>query len=433
MFPRRILPRSVFSTVAVLVLLTACGDTSVTRPQATIAEAPTTTEVPAVTQAPTTTTTAAPTTTTAPPAPGVAAMDLVDELYATLNAGELPSDILEMDGEMELVLSIATGGLNAQFTHSCDLSESATGEAVQIDCSEEVWDDFYGPAGIRPTSSVTYEMRGDRLAIVDGRTCADRAPSGEVWEYLRAYDQWLVADVGRWVLWRGEGNTQLLPCTPYPFVDVGNPERSPSLAKEYVELVPEFLADSDTYPLGEQEALSLVEDHYRNLANGDWERVRSVNHWALEAYLETAVALNASFEHECEALPFRPDDRVGVTLVRCTETMSDDFYSPGGLTFDTSVTYEVGGDTLAVESGHSCWLGEPTGAKAQYLFEFQQWLRSEDRWITGMMRLQDATPAAMPCGPYPFTYAPDEQTVETLRRELAAFVAASPDWPEAQE
>ena len=99
---------------------------------------------------------------------------------------------------------------------------------------------------------------------------------------------------------------------------------------------------------------------------------------------------------------------------------------------DELLTYEVRGETLTVESGHSCWLGEPAGAEVQYVFDFQRWLQSEVRWITGMMWIQDATPAAMPCGPYPFTSAPDEQTVETLRRELAAFVAASPDWPQSQ-
>ncbi len=426
--------RMMILMVGVVVLLAACGgsDGEVEQPKATtMAPAttrPLTTSVPLPEPDPVTTTTAAPIAATMTLAPEVAAMELVEGFYATLNAGEVPHAFMVIDGELRHHFDVATRGLNAQFTYSCE-ALTVDADYVRIRCAENVWDDFYGPAGIRHANEITYMAVGERLAVVEGHTCPAKAPEGEAWEFLQAFDRWLVTDSVQSLLWQGEGAERLLPCPPYPFMDIESPGRSPELAQEYVAFLPEFLADSDTYPLGDYEALRVIDEYYMDVADGNWERLRAIHTGYNPEQLRVAIVLNASFEHECEVLALQP--RFDAVTVRCLETMHDDFYGPGGLALEATIQYRVHNGALTVAHGYGCWAQEPVGDNARYMVDFQQWLLSEGRWVPGMLEIPGGDPLSMPCGPYPFQRAPDDETLETLRQELAAFVAASPAWPKS--
>jgi hypothetical protein len=143
------------------------------------------------------------------------------------------------------------------------------------------------------------------------------------------------------------------------------------------------------------------------------------------------MGLNVSIEADCLVVDFGALNRGDSILVRCLETVYDDFYRPGGLAFKATVNYRVEDGRVSLEGGISAICREPRGGSAQYLYEFQQWLRSQNRWIPGMIEVLDASPASMPCGPYPFLHPLDEESLERLAKEIVVFVEASANWPKS--
>jgi hypothetical protein len=176
------------------------------------------------------------------------AMALVEEYYALLNSGDVVAafDMLAGYGSANHLTSlrVAVDGMNAQFTVDCSASESAP----LITCSETISDDFYGPAGIALKGSIGYELAGteaNQLRIRSSGPTACTSESNPGVTYLLDLYEWIV--VARPDLEsKFSGNLDMgslgIPCTAYPFLNA-------ELASEVCEVIPEFVAQSDNYPI----------------------------------------------------------------------------------------------------------------------------------------------------------------------------------------
>jgi hypothetical protein len=343
----------------------------------------------------------------------------VNNFYYEINKGKVPAAVKESEPESVAYLSaaIATG---AHFGFACEERGYEPGHKTWFACAETIRDNLYVPAGVLLSGQSILSVQDGAVLIESG--FAYRPPHGPAWDFLRAFDAWLADGHGIPVLVRDDTGTAMLPHTPYPF--------SADQASEYMSLAAEFSRRSNDYPPGSANAIAIVDAYYAEVAAGDWDQLREIHGGHSSRNLELAIEFNATFEHDCRAVPPTPSLRSSdIVRVRCQEAMHDDFYEPGGITQRSTLTYAVEGEALTLASGKGCWVREPSGDAPSYIYEFQQWLRSEHGWISGMIEIMAPDTLSMPCGPYPFSTVPDEETVEALNARLADFVATSPNWP----
>jgi hypothetical protein len=235
---------------------------------APVGEDPATTPAAPVTTttAPVTTTTAPVTTTTAPVTTtitstvvpgqqswmieqGPTVLALVEDYYATLNAGDVAAALAMVSGSipenLSSTLQIGVEGLDTRFVVDCSISETRR----HIVCSEVVTDSLYGPAGIMLKSHIGYTINQDRIGLVSGegygiQSCAGD-PTGPAATYLIDLYDWVVEtqpELARKFTGELSMGTLGIPCTPYPFSGAEN-------ASEVSDVVPEFVAQSDKYPI----------------------------------------------------------------------------------------------------------------------------------------------------------------------------------------
>jgi hypothetical protein len=175
-------------------------------------------------------------------------MALVEEYYSALNSGDWYAAFEFVNGEtLGQRLPMAVEGLHSQFAYDCELGETAG----FIICTEDVTDDLYGPAGITNHASVRYAYHEGRL-IVD-RDDWQHQPfvcsadlRGDSLSFLMEFRVWAAdahPELERYWLWGDPIDSVLaVPCTVYPF-------RSPEAAVEICKSVPEFVAQSDHWPI----------------------------------------------------------------------------------------------------------------------------------------------------------------------------------------
>jgi hypothetical protein len=357
-------------------------------------------------------------------------MALADDYYEALNAGDV--DRAAKLGPMDRDRRTAVAAFSAVFEWDCrvETEEDVFGPPTYaIVCHERVLDTFFMPAGLVHEGTITYQIVEGRLEGGGGGCFASTEPPGEFLPYVQAFDRWLYANhpgTEGWIwLFAEEGLPNWMDGRPCRMYSIESDGAGPVIAG----FVREFVAQSDDYPLEPIDPVAMVEAYYAEIASGNWDVARRAH--AREEnpmYLEQAIAFNAAIEHECRLVP--PGPTGNSTRVECDETLHDDFYGPGGITRQSTLTYIVMGGSVTAVSGRACWIGEPAQLAGPYIFEFQQWRRAEGLpEVPGMIELVDATQAAIPCSPYPFHGVPTEETVELLSEQLAAFVAASPDWP----
>jgi len=180
---------------------------------------------------------------------GPAALALVEDYYATLNAGDVGAALSmvsgSMPGNLSSTLQIGVEGLGTKFVVDCSISESRH----HIVCSEVVTDNLYGPAGITLNSHVGYTTtsNGTIQLIVDGygNPACSGDPTGSAGTYLLDLYAWIVEthpELERNFTGTLSMGTLGIPCTPYPFSRAEN-------ASEISDVVPEFVAQSDRYPV----------------------------------------------------------------------------------------------------------------------------------------------------------------------------------------
>jgi hypothetical protein len=179
---------------------------------------------------------------------GPAAMTLVEEYYSMLNSGDAVAalDLVKMEAGSVHHRSLLVGmdGANAQFSIGCSISETQP----LVVCRETITDDLYGPAGIVLTGSTAYAAtRSDasRLALRLSGLTACTSESYEGTTYLLDLYEWIVvAHPELESKFTGELSMGKLgiPCTAYPF-------RAGDDAAEVCDVVSEFIAQSDKYPV----------------------------------------------------------------------------------------------------------------------------------------------------------------------------------------
>lgn len=179
---------------------------------------------------------------------GPVTMALVEEYYGLLNTGDVEAALDMITGflgeNFRESLTMAVDGANARFATDCSISET---EPV-VSCWETILDDLYGPAGIALAGGMRYTVAGnesDRLTLrFDGPPACTSESYTNANYLLDLYD------------WIGTAHSILrtnftgdlsagelgIPCTAYPF---GTAE----LAIEVCDVVPEFVAQSDKYPI----------------------------------------------------------------------------------------------------------------------------------------------------------------------------------------
>jgi len=179
---------------------------------------------------------------------GPAAMAVVEEYYRLLNSGDVVAafDMLvgSGSGNHRTSLRMAVDGTNAQITVDCSASE------VQpvITCSETISDDFYGPAGIVLKGRIAYAFAGSEATKLTLRSTGTTACTSESYRgttYLLALYEWIVVahpDLESTFTGSLDMGKLGIPCTAYPFVN-------PELASDVCKVVPEFVAQSDVYPI----------------------------------------------------------------------------------------------------------------------------------------------------------------------------------------
>jgi hypothetical protein len=198
----------------------------------------------------TATTVAAPTTTSSPTTTTIATdpmspeelLDVVAAHYDALNEGTI--SILGVGTDQR-----RAAALNAQFEADCRI----TGDEVA--CTEQVTDDFYGPAGFVFENDVSYVAQGTEALLISGDDSCFAAPGhglepgGSPLRYVQAFDRWLYEthpDTVRWIwLYADEGLPNWLDGRPCQLYSIEGVVPDPRL----VEFVREFVAQSDDYPL----------------------------------------------------------------------------------------------------------------------------------------------------------------------------------------
>jgi hypothetical protein len=398
----------------------------------------TTATLPPPTTSSTTTSTSStttPATTTTAPYPVAAAEADVAALYDALNDGwalgvlsHLPAE--PMAGWPGLAqtgwdgaVSILVDGGDARVAVQCDPGERTDDGTVLVRCEQQIVDDlFYTPAGVTWTEMVVWEADATGLIPVEGIPIWVAEPKGDARAYLVDFDSWLLERhrqeaVWGWIwLYREEG---LYPnhmdghtCCPYSVA-------SATGAQAVFELVPEFLSESDDWPvvlLSDEEALALVEAHYDALNAGESPHIGSPTR-----NLRRALGFNAVFGADC---------RVEENRVLCVERVTDDFYGPAGFVVENTMVYRIAGNGVRLdrEDSATCLtdsVSEPWGAALDYVFAFDRWL----------LRTHGAPPcwnplhgqaAAIPCSFYPITTdTPDPVIAEYVRE----FVEQSDEYP----
>ena len=231
-------------------------------PSMTAATASTTTA--ASSPAETTTTTDGAESTTLPPAAstatddategkpdeGSAALGAVDALYAALSVGDVETALSIAHGnDLVSVLPIAVEGLHSTFAHECTLAETPG----VIRCTETVVDDLYGPAGISNEAFVRYRYHEGELALATDAEyqpnlpfICEADPRGDALRFLMEFRVWAASNhpelEGSWKWGWPIDSTTAIPCTVYPFSTI-------EAAREIAGIVPEFVAQSDDWPL----------------------------------------------------------------------------------------------------------------------------------------------------------------------------------------
>lgn len=180
---------------------------------------------------------------------GPAALALVEDYYATLNTGNVAAALAIVSGSMpsNLPWTLKTGveGLGTQFAANCSISETRH----HIVCNETVTDNLYGPAGITIRAHVGYATGQNTITRLVGEGYGIPAcsgdPTGRTATYLVDLYDW-IAETHPELEWMFTGTLSMgtlgIPCTPYPFLSAEN-------ASEISDVVPEFVAQSDRYPI----------------------------------------------------------------------------------------------------------------------------------------------------------------------------------------
>lgn len=179
------------------------------------------------------------------PEEGAVALATVDSFYAAINSGDTEAALaLVHDARFAEKLPIAIEGLRSQFAYDCTLGETQG----LVNCTEDVTDDLYGPAGITNQAFVNYWYHGDKLIAVDGRHqsfVCESDPTGDSLSFLMEFRVWAAEahpELERYWVWGAPiDSTLAIPCTVYPF-------RSPEDATEISKIVPEFVTQSDRWP-----------------------------------------------------------------------------------------------------------------------------------------------------------------------------------------
>ena len=179
---------------------------------------------------------------------GPVTMALVEEYYGLLNTGDVEAALDMIAGflgeNFRENLTMAVDGANARFATDCSISET---EPV-VRCRETISDDLYGPAGIALTGGMRYTVavgESDQLTLRFDGPPACTSESYTNANYLLDLYDWVV---GAHSILRLNFTGDLsmgelgIPCTAYPFPTA-------ELAIEVCEVVPEFLAQSDKYPI----------------------------------------------------------------------------------------------------------------------------------------------------------------------------------------
>jgi hypothetical protein len=184
---------------------------------------------------------------------GPAALALIEDYYAALNAGDVATgrDLVERSTSFAQpfeVLPLAVDGVGARFVFDCSVSESQP----RVMCHETVTDSLCGPAGIALEGSVSYRVTDEGLLATEESpghlpVCVGDPP-GDAARFLLGFYEWVVdthQDL-KWV-WTGDLSTGVLgiSCTPYPLVNA-------QAATNACDIVPEFIAQSDIYPRPER-------------------------------------------------------------------------------------------------------------------------------------------------------------------------------------
>jgi len=390
----------------------ATSPTSTAAPTTTVAAATTTTiPAPATTSATTssTTTTTVPATTTTPVPYRVAAAEAdVAALYGALNNGSVLGVLSHhrkgsrpgmAESGWDRALSILIDGGEARVAVECGPGERTAHGTVLVRCDQQIVDDrFYAPAGITWTETVVWEADATGLIPVEGRGLPIwiAEPKGDARAYLVDFDSWLLErhrqeSVWGWIwLYEEEGLypnwVDGLPCGPYSVVSAAG-------ARAVFPLVPEFLAESDDWPLvpvSDEEALALVEAHCEALNSGE------VLIGFPTRNLRQAFGFDAVFEADC---------RIENGRVVCVERVTDDFYGPAGFVVENTMVYRIAGTEVVVDrQGSSTCLGEgvtePSWAMRAYVFDFDRWLLRTHPDAPGWNPLNGEV-AALPCSFYP--------------------------------
>ncbi|HSG79852.1 MAG TPA: hypothetical protein VLD62_09750 [Acidimicrobiia bacterium] len=164
----------------------------------------------------------------------------VIDAYAALGAGDLDAASGPVVQHNLPLLRDLFERLGGKVWAECEV---AGGGPVQVvTCTEHMEDAFYGPAGILPTAKVVW-LTGDSGVA---RISWDRSDP-RVFEHLTPAMSVYLGRFGTWLqerdpdLYRESGYTSD-PCGCFPFP---NPEGATGV----LELVPEFVAQSEDYPL----------------------------------------------------------------------------------------------------------------------------------------------------------------------------------------
>jgi hypothetical protein len=171
---------------------------------------------------------------------------------------------------------------------------------------------------------------------------------------------------------------------------------------------------------------------FRAEPTGDWPGVADAG-WerALAIAIEGA---EAELAVECDpGVPTTTD----AVEIRCFQQIVEDrFYAPAGVSWTTSVVYEIDATGIVPIEGSPIWVSEPTGAAREYLVAFDQWLLERHQggqevsgwiWLYETELLPNQGGTGSTCCPYPLTTATAARRVFDLVPE---FLAEPGDpWP----
>jgi hypothetical protein len=178
---------------------------------------------------------------------GPAVLLLVEDFYAALNSGDSAAALDMIKGNEILLesLGVAVDGTNAVFSADCSISE----DRPIVNCTEKVTDDLYGPAGITLRGGTSFARlhygTGTLLNIEQSVASACISESYSGTNYLVDLYEWItVAHPELAPKFTGDlsQGTLGIPCTAYPFRDGDN-------ASEVCNVVPDFVAQSNQYPI----------------------------------------------------------------------------------------------------------------------------------------------------------------------------------------